>query len=204
MWAAISLAAVAVGWRFYPQYFIQLLPPLVMAGARGISSIVALEKPRLRSVLIATMAAAMLVAIIRFQPLRTRQDNFMGRDSKEALRLIEQVRRPGDTLFIWGTRPDIIAWTRLPIASRFWDSQPLTTVPANRHLRTAQPMDAGWALENRVELARSRPSIVVDGLSKYNPELDIHTYPELAAWMEHYCLMGTTGLTAVYRLCESR
>ncbi|MGH9594339.1 MAG: ArnT family glycosyltransferase, partial [Bryobacteraceae bacterium] len=37
LWAAISLAAVAVGWRFLPRYFNQLLPPLTIIAARGIA-----------------------------------------------------------------------------------------------------------------------------------------------------------------------
>jgi len=34
-WAAISFAAVAAGWRFFPRYYFQILPVAVLAGARG-------------------------------------------------------------------------------------------------------------------------------------------------------------------------
>jgi hypothetical protein len=86
-----------------------------------------------------------------------------------------------------------------------WESQPLTGVPADRHLRDASSVDPDWARQNRAELVRSSslspPSIIVDGLSGYNPRLDIRNYPDLAAWLQRYCLAGRAGLTSVYRLC---
>ena len=62
-------------------------------------------------------------------------------------------------------------------------------------------VDPEWARQNRAELIRSSPSIIVDGLSAYNPRLDIGNYPDLAAWFKQYCLAGRTGLTSVYQLC---
>ena len=34
-WLALSILAVALGWRFFPRYFFQLLPMMVLLGARG-------------------------------------------------------------------------------------------------------------------------------------------------------------------------
>lgn len=48
------------------------------------------------------------------------------------------------------------------------------------------------------------PAFVVDGLSEYNPRLDIHAYPELAAWLKQYCETGRAGATIVYRRCSER
>ncbi len=199
-WAAISLMAVAVGWRFYPHYFIQILPPLTIVAARGMSQLLAQR----RTALVAVMALTMAVAFVRFNPLRTSQETDMGGDSKNAVRLVKGLQRPGDTIFIWGSRPDILVRTRLPIASRFGDSQPLTGVPANRHLATSQPLDEEWARENRQELARSKPTILVDGLGAFNPALDIRNYPDLAEWFRQYCPAASTGRTVIYRLCERR
>jgi hypothetical protein len=41
----------------------------------------------------------------------------------------------------------------------------------------------------------------VDGLSAYNPRLDIANYEDLAEWFKRYCLVGRAGGTAVYRRC---
>jgi hypothetical protein len=198
-WAAISLVAVAVGWRFYPHYFMQLLPPLTIAGSRGISQMFV----RARIVLAVAIVIA-LVPAVRFQPFRTARETDMGGDSKNAAHLIEGLQRPGDTIFVWGSRPDLLVRTRLPISSRFGDSQPLTGVPADRHIATSQPLNEEWARQNRQQLARSRPSILVDGLTGFNLALGLQNYPDLAVWFEQYCPVASTGRTVIYRLCEPR
>ena len=101
----------------------------------------------------------------------------------------------------WGYRPNLIAYTRLPVAGRLWDSQPVTGVPADRHLVDSEPVSAEWARENRQQLIRTRPVFLVDGLSGYNARLDIHRYPDLAGWLQQYCVSGSAGLITVYRLC---
>jgi hypothetical protein len=107
--------------------------------------------------------------------------------------------QPGDTIFVWGYRPDVIAYTRLPVAGQLWDSQPVTGVPADRHLSESQPADGEWASRNRQELSQEQPTFLVDGLSQYNPRLDIHGYPELGEWLKQYAIAGHAGATIIYR-----
>jgi hypothetical protein len=56
-WFVVSLGGVSLGLRFAPRYFMQLLPPLAMAAARGFSL-----APRMARLLI---AAALLIPAIR-------------------------------------------------------------------------------------------------------------------------------------------
>ena len=164
------------------------------------------------------LVAAALVAMIRFGPRyfllaaddlagrpHTWRDVALDQESRQAAALVRTLARQGDTIFIWGYRPNIVVYTRLPVASRMWESQPLTGVPADRHLRDATSVDPDWARQNRAELIRSSlgpPSIIVDGLSAYNPRLDIQNYADLGDWFKRYCLAGRAGLTSVYRLCR--
>ena len=217
-WAAVSLAAAGVGWRFSPHYLNQLLPPLAIAGARGIALLAVETRAPLRRLgsvaLMAAALVAMLVAMIRFGPryFQLAADDLAGRphawrdvaldqESRQTAALVRTLTKEGDTIFIWGYRPNVVVYTRLPVASRMWESQPLTGVPADRHLRDASSVDSGWASRNREELLRSSPSIIVDGLSAFNPRLDIEGYQDLASWFKRYCLAGHAGGTAVYRLC---
>jgi transposase len=126
----------------------------------------------------------------------------MDRESRSAAAIIQAKAKPGDTIFIWGYRPDIVAYTRLPVAGRIWDSQPATGVPADRHLSDSRPVSAEWAQKIRAELAQSKPAFLVDGLSRYNAALDIHAYPDLAEWLAHYCEAGTTGGIVIYSRCK--
>ncbi|HEV2201541.1 MAG TPA: hypothetical protein VGR73_17105 [Bryobacteraceae bacterium] len=225
-WTIISLGASAIGGRFLPRYMEQLLPPLIVAASRGFTLAGALSNVGRRRVLEAALGAALAIPLARFGPryvllaAETLQgkphewiDTAMDRDSRAAARILSNQLRfvpaapgsiPAPTLFVWGYRPNIFVYTGFVAASRFWDSQPLTGVPADRHLLDERPVDAAWAAENRAELARSRPDFIADGLSLYNPRLDIHRYPDLAQWLAAYCEVGRTTGTILYRRCDRR
>jgi hypothetical protein len=209
-WIGVSLIGVAIGWRFAPRYFLQLLPAMVIPASRGIV-LLWKKAPLIAYVLV---GVALAVPLVRFGPryVELAREDFAGvdhgwqdvaldRESRDAARLLSGMAKPGDTLFVWGYRPNLIAYTRLPVGSRMWDSQPLTGVPADRHLSNSQPVAPEWARENRRELIRSRPTWIADGLSAYNPSLDIRNYQDLAFWFAQYCQAGKTGGITLYRLC---
>ena len=128
-------------------------------------------------------------------------DLAMDQDSREAARLVRERAKPGDTLFVWGFRPELWVYTGLPAATRFLDCQALTGVPADRHLAQSQPaVAADFTRANRLELAHSRPTFIMDGLSAYNPKLAMSVYPELRPWLAHYREVARTRMIVVYRL----
>ena len=202
-WAALSFAAAVVGWRFFPRYFFQVLPVLVIAASRGFAL---LNRRRIIAL------ALLLIPLVRFGPRyvwlardlaegRPHQwnDVAMDQDSRAAARLVRGVAHPGDTLFVWGFRPDLYVYTALPAATRFLDSQPLTGVPADRHLTQSAPVATGFAHANRVALTRSEPTFIMDGLSLYNPALAIDRYPDLQPWLARYREVGRSGMIIIYR-----
>jgi hypothetical protein len=126
----------------------------------------------------------------------------MDLDSQRAAAQIRDLARPGDTLFVWGYRPDLYVYTHLSSDSRFWDSQPLTGVPADRHLSATNAIYGGPAAANRAQLTRSNPTFIVDGLSLLNPRLSPQIYPELRDWLRHYRLVARTKLSLIYRRAE--
>jgi hypothetical protein len=203
-WAALSLAATVVGWRFFPRYFFQFLPVLVICASRGM---VSLGRKR------ALALALLLIPLVRFGPryamlardLATGRphvwnDVAMDQDSRAAALLARQSSHPGDSLFVWGFRPDLWVYTGLPAATRFLDSQPLTGVPADRHLTQSTPVASDFTRAHREELAHARPTIVIDGLSLYNPALAMQRYPELRPWLAQYQEVARTPTTVIYRL----
>ncbi len=204
IWVALAFTAVVAGERFFPRYYFQLLPLAVVAGARGLSL--------LNRRCAALLCAALLFPLVRFgprYPLLARDliegrphhwvDVNMDRDSRQAAGIIRSESSPGDTLFVWGFRPEFYPYTGLPAGTRFLDSQPLTGVPADRHLTQSEPVENQSTRAHRAELARTHPTFIADGLGLFNPKLAISAYPDLQSWLAEYRESARTGLTIIYR-----
>jgi hypothetical protein len=207
-WLALSFAAVCLGNHFAPRYFLQVLPPLVIVASRGIS----LAFQQHRKLAVTTVTALLLVPFIRFAPryfmlagddLSNREPHWsdvaMDLDSQRAAAKIRALAHPGDTLFVWGYRPDIYVYTRMTSGSRFGDSQPLTGVPADRHLSATTAIYSAPAARNREALVRSHPTFIVDGLGPLNPALAPRVYSELRPWLMGYRVVAQTNLCVIYR-----
>jgi len=157
----------------------------------------------------------LLIPLIRFGPryallaedlLRGRPHQWtnvaLNQDSQEVASEISEIihsRGLSDpSLLVWGYRPDLFAYTRLPAGTPYLDSQMLTGVIADRHLTNTKVSLPG-AAENRLALIQSRPTFIVDGLGPLNPKLAITEYPELRKWLEeNYEEVGRTKDSVVY------
>jgi hypothetical protein len=201
VWLLVSLAGVAAGFRFFPRYYFQLLPVVVLLAARGFAEM----RGRRRCI-----ALLLLIPLARFAPTYffaarndTWRDTAMDRDSRAAASIVTASAKAGDTLFVWGYRPEIYVYTHLPAATRFLDSQPLTGVPADRHLTQSTPVETEESRARRNELAASRPTFVVDGLGSYNPHLAVTEFSDLRKWMANYREVGRSGTSVIYRLTRT-
>ena len=209
-WLMVSMIGVAAGWRFFPRYYFQLLVPVALMAARGYVLL-----GRRRPILLLLL----VIPLVRFGPRyailakdlvqgRPHQwsDLRLSQDSEAAARVLQMARqavprRDADsraTLLVWGYRPDVFAYTRMPAGTRFLDSQPLTGVLADRHLTNSTPSFPDLAARNRDELTRIHPDYIVDGLGPLNPALAIKNYPELREWLSGYREIGRTDLSIVY------
>jgi hypothetical protein len=194
-WAGICLAGVALGWRFFPRYYFLLLPALAIPAARGLT----LVRSR---VVIAIALLTMLVPLVRFGPryvmLANWNDLALDRDSREASAIAVRYAPRGGSLYVWGYRPEDYVYTGLRPATRFLDCQAMTGVPADRHLTQSEIVLTSGTHEAREELARSRPDVLIDGLSLYNPALSMDHYPELRAWLGEYRVAARTWGSIIY------
>ena len=199
-WILLSFAAVAAGWRFFPRYYFQLLPVMALLAARGYTLL-----GRWR----AAMLVLLLIPFIRFGPRYAMLANDLahGREShwsdlalnQDSHAVADQIGHSG-TLLVWGYRPDVFAYTRMPAGTRFLDSQPLTGVLADRHLTSSQPVAPELAARNRRDLVASDPIWIVDGLGPLNPTLAITNYPDLSDWLAGYRVVGRTRFSIIYRI----
>jgi hypothetical protein len=192
LWLAAAAACAILGFRFFPRYYFHLLPPLCILAGRALA-----PPSRWRWTL-----ALLAIPLIRFAPgywnVERSRDLTLFRDAREAAKIIAETAQPGDTLFTWGYRPEIDALTRLPGGTPFLESQPLTGVFADRHLTSAKPSADGAA--RRARLAQSRPTFVVDGLARLNPQLSIANYEDLRAWLARYRVIALTRSSVIYRI----
>jgi hypothetical protein len=196
LWLAISAFGVAAGLRFFPRYYFQVLSPIVLLASHGM-----VRSPR-RAMWVVLL---LLIPAVRFAPTYLEavrdgwRDTAMDQDSRTVAAIVKQQSRAGDTLFVWGYRPEIYVYSGLHAATRFLDSQPLTGVPADRHLTQSIAVETDESRAHRQELARSRPTWVVDGLGGYNPKLAVTAFADLQDWMAGYREVGRSGASVVYR-----
>ncbi len=196
-WLLAAFAGVAAGMRFFPRYFFILLPVIILMAARGFTLL-----GRKREL----VALLLLIPATRFGPSYVAalaeprwRDTGMDRGSREAAALVRKMAGPRDTLLVWGYRPEIFVYSGLRAGTVFLDSQPLTGVPADRHLTQSQPVETGAPARRREQLTRSSPTFVLDALALFNPSLAITRYPDLRAWFSQYHEVGEAGGVIIYR-----
>jgi hypothetical protein len=197
-WLAISLIGVAAGMRFFPRYYFLILPVVATMASRGF---VLLGKRGLLAALL------LLIPLARFAPTYWTalmdpawRDTAMDRDSRTAAALTLHLAKPGDTLFVWGYRPEIFVYTQMPAGTIYLDSQPLTGVPADRHLTQSEPLERVQTARRRAALTETRPTFLLDGLGLFNPHLAIGQFADLRDWFAQYREAGRSGQTVIYRL----
>jgi hypothetical protein len=205
-WIFAAFIGILAGERFFPRYYFILLPPVLLLTARAmnvlnkcwlVASWILLVIPLVR---FGPRYVSLAVDLIRGEEPRW-SDIFLNQDSREAAELINSRKQPGDTLLDWGYRPDLFAYTQLPVEGRFLDSQLLTGVLADRHLKSTHATFPELAAKNRAQLIQERPVWIVDGLGPLNRKLAIGSYPELKEWIAaNYTNDGSTRTCIVYRL----
>jgi hypothetical protein len=200
IWILLSFAGVILGLRFFPRYYFLLLPPMIVAAARGWSLA---SKSRIAWV---ALCALLAVPLIRFgKPYITLarggelSDLSMDRDSRRAAEKLRSLSSPGDTLFVWGFRPDIFIDSEMPAGSRFLESQPISGVLADRHLFSNASIAPEFTAPNVRELEATNPTWVVDGLGPFNPSLALANQAALAGWFSRYKEVARTERSILYR-----
>jgi hypothetical protein len=201
IWILISFVGVILGLRFFPRYYFLLLPPMILAASRGWSLAAG------RKLAMLALCALLAVPLIRFgKPYLTLarggtlSDLSMDRDSRAASDKLRELSHPGDTLFVWGFRPDIFIYSEMPAGARFLESQPISGVLADRHLFSSESIAPAFTAPNIRELQTARPTWIVDGLGLYNPVLSLPRQAALADWFSHYTEVARTDFSILYRL----
>jgi len=157
LWLAVSAAAAAVGFQFFGHYFLQLLPPLALLGAAGLS---VRGRRAVRAAVggTAVLTAGFVVFALTAAP-RAELDH--------ARRLSAEVRArtaADDRVLVWGMHPEDYWLAGRRPASRYLTAGFLTNFSGGRggaRVGEQYAMPGAWPYFRR-ELARRRPELIVD------------------------------------------
>jgi hypothetical protein len=161
LWLVSGVVAVSIGLRFFPHYYLQLLPPLALLATRGLCS---LAEDRRRRVVPLVAVVAVAVTAWFVVPAFVGHDN---RDTKIALAVAAYVRHhtpPGARVLVWGQAPEVYwASDRRP-ATRFATTGFVTGVSGGRPPSRVGSQYAAPGATNLFyrDLRRTPPVLVAD------------------------------------------
>lgn len=192
----LAFLPVVAGLRFFPRYYFGLLPVCALLAARAFWMSGRAMRMAMLVLLIAPAARFgpryVQLAVDAARGVETEwSDLALANDSRHVADLLRDAK---GTLFVWGYRPDIFALTRMRAATAFLDSQPVSGVIADRHLRDSQVSAWEWRERYRDAVPRAKPDYIVDGLSPLNPAMAMP-----AGWLADYERIGATRDSFVYR-----
>src|SRR5262245_40948286 len=201
---AASAIGAAAGARFYPHYYVQLIPPLVLLAApyyarlwsRTIQPPYWLLRPR---VTYAWLALTVITfSIIHWVGLASR------RLPSEAGRYLFTHSNPEDRIFVWGQKMNIYLEAQRRPASRY-----VTTFPLTGHVfggrvpgldTRSRILPGAWTTLEQ-DFARHPPTYIVDVYSEPGALYPVQNFPILAKLLaERYQRVARTAEGVIYRM----
>ena len=189
--AAGGLLLAAVGWRFYPHYFIPLYVPLAIGAAPWVASSIDPLSVQGRRFVIGT--AALLTAFtvanaILYWPSVAVYAERRPVYASVAQRLRGDACFPGASLFVWGYAPTFYVTTALPPATRFVfvDNTLVGHVSAGAaSLRDVSMIRSDHWDVLMQDLERSHPAYVLDasGADLFRWNFAPERFPRLSDWL---------------------
>jgi 4-amino-4-deoxy-L-arabinose transferase-like glycosyltransferase len=174
MWLISGAIAVAIGFRFFPHYYLQLLPPLALLATRGLDTLS--RAHRLRVLPVVALLAVVSTAYF-LVPAFTQGDN---RDTRIALavaRYVERHTAPNQRVLVWGQAPEVYWASERRPATRFATTGFVTGAsggrpPSRVGSRYAVP---GAAADFYADLRRTPPTLIAD--MSTGDQRHAHYYP---------------------------
>jgi 4-amino-4-deoxy-L-arabinose transferase-like glycosyltransferase len=163
-WLATSALAVSAGGYFRPHYFMFLVPPVALLGVAGLAALarrLAGERHQAALTAFATLAAVAWPVGLHAPYFRARSPELVSRELypyqpfAESVLAAEWIRRSSaedETVFVYGSEPQILFHAGRRSASRYIILYPVYARAADAGQRQAEVVD---------ELERAPPRIVV-------------------------------------------
>ncbi len=212
-WIALVMLTIAsaigasVGGRFYPHYYIQLLPPLVLLAAPVFRRVWSrrTDAPRPWFLHPAVAYVWLFLTLVIF-PIKNWREFSLRREPTEVGRYLREHHLPDERLFVWGQMPKIYLEAQMRPACRYSATFPLTgyifggPIPGlDTHNRI---LPGAWENLQR-DFEKHPPEYIVDvqndGLD-YTADYKIADFPILQEMIDtQYELAVRTGEGVVYQ-----
>jgi hypothetical protein len=202
-WLVVSAIGVVAGGRFYPHYYIQLIPPLAVLAAPYYA-----ELWRNRRTTLAwwwsarTTRAWLAVTVVAFFLIHS-TGLWLAGDRDETGLYIQEHSSPDDRIFVWGQSPSIYLDARRRPASRYITTFPLTGYIFGPPLADVDTRDrivpGAWSnLEQ--DLRSHPPAFIVDTEVRAGARYPLAQFPTLARLVaDRYHLVARTAEGLIYR-----
>ncbi|MET0386236.1 MAG: glycosyltransferase family 39 protein [Polyangiales bacterium] len=208
-WALLGLLVVsavgtAASGRFYPHYYIQLLPPLVLLAGPWLAELyVQRRQGRQRQFrIVATWLTGTALAFFVSHAV----GYWQSRSESSVARYIRAHAAGGDRMFVWGQAPELYVDCQLRPASRYVATFPLTgyvfasPMSHDPSIDTSDRIVPGSWERLAEDLSAQPPAFIVDADgARPTPRYPIRNYPLLRSLLdEHYALAFRGGEGVVY------
>jgi 4-amino-4-deoxy-L-arabinose transferase-like glycosyltransferase len=198
-----SAIGAAAGARFYPHYYIQLIPPLAVLAAPVFARIFSSldYRPLLGLLRPLTVGALLLFTFVGFS-IAQWIGEISRRPPTEAGTYIHTHSRPADRIFVWGQDPQIyLDAERLP-ACRFVVTFPLTgyIFGGIYYVDTHDRIVPGTWKNLELDFKAHPPEYIVDVQEDpKNAQYPIWQFPVLARWLKTYEPVAVVREGVIYR-----
>jgi hypothetical protein len=199
-----SAFGVAASGRFYPHYYIQLIPPLALLAAPFYAQVWS-ERARPRHHLLRpkTICVWLTLTILAFSFIHWRT-HLSQRKESEAGQYLREHSSPKDRIFVWGQDPRIYLDARRRPACRYINTFPLTGYIFGGRIRGVDTHDrivpGAW---NRLEedFAKHPPVYIVDTQCNPGDYYPVANFPILAKFLaERYQPVARADDGVIYAL----
>ncbi|MEY2564340.1 MAG: hypothetical protein QOH88_2533 [Verrucomicrobiota bacterium] len=201
---AASALGAAAGARFYPHYYIQLIPPLALLAAPFYAQLWRERKTASGRSMVWVVSAAVAILVIGFSISHWL---FLARHREplETARYLIDHSQPSDRIFIWGrSASDVYLHARRRPACRYVLTFPLTgflfggEVPG---LDTRDRIVPGAWSNLEADFRQHPPVYIADHYSEPNAAYPVGDFPILAKLLaEHYEPVARTAQGVIYRI----
>jgi hypothetical protein len=161
LWVVAGVVAVAAGLRFFPHYYLQLLPPLALLAGRGLTTVTFFRRRRG----IALVALLALAPVVWYLPsaFAARTDRNL-RVALDAAAYVRAHTRPGDRVLVWGQAPEVYWASDRQPATRFPTTGFVTGASGGRPPERvgAQYATPGAMRDFLADLRAHPPALIVD------------------------------------------